>query len=316
MKLSYVVPCYNSENTIELVVEEIISATKKMAQVTAYEIILVNDSSPDDTEKVIMSLAENNPRIKALSLAKNFGQHAALLAGYHIVTGDIVVSLDDDGQTPADETYKLLEKLDEGYDVVYARYQEKKHKWWRNMGSKVNDKMAHVLLGKPKGLYVSSFFAARRYVIDKVEEYPHPYPYVIGLVLRTTKHIANVDIHHRSRVSGRSSYNMSKLVALWLNGFTAFSVKPLRIATMVGVLCSFIGFVFGLYIIIRRLANPEILMGYSSTMAVILFIGGMLMLMIGIVGEYIGRIYISINKSPQFVIRKSSFSQKSENKEQ
>lgn len=308
MKLSYVIPCYHSEKTIEKVVDEIHQSVKAIDQVTDYEIILVNDASPDGTEKVIMDLAAKCPKVKALSLSKNFGQHAALLAGYHVVTGDVVVSMDDDGQTPADEVYKLLNKMDEGYDVVYARYPQKKHKWWRNIGSKINDKMANVLLGKPKGLVVSSFFAARRYIIDSVEEYPNAYPYVIGLVLRSTKHIANVDVNHRERTVGQSSYNFTKLITLWLNGFTAFSVKPLRVATMAGALCSLAGFLYGAFIILRKLIRPETLLGYSSTMAALLFIGGMLMLMIGIVGEYIGRIYISINKSPQFVIRKTSFS--------
>ncbi len=312
MKLSYVIPCYRSEKTIGLVVDEIIASAREMPKVTDYEIILVNDASPDDTENVIMALAANNHKIKAISLAKNFGQHAALLAGYHVITGDVVVSMDDDGQTPPQEVYKLLDKLEEGYDVVYARYPQKKHKWWRNMGSKVNDYMANVLLGKPKGLVVSSFFAARRYVIDSVEEYPNAYPYVIGLVLRSTKHIANVDIDHRERVEGTSSYTMSKLLALWLNGFTAFSVKPLRVATLAGTVFSIMGFIYGVYIIIKRLVNPATPMGYSSMMAVLLFIGGMLMLMIGVVGEYIGRMYISLNKAPQFVIRKTSFSKENE----
>lgn len=308
MKLSYVIPCYRSEKTIGAVVEEITRTVQTINSVSDYEIILVNDSSPDNTEKVIMDLANNDSKIKALSLAKNFGQHAALLAGYHIVTGDVVVSMDDDGQTPADEVYKLLDKMDEGYDVVYARYPQKKHKWWRNIGSRINDYMANVLLGKPKGLAVSSFFAAKRYIINSVEEYPNAYPYVIGLVLRSTKHIANVDVHHRQRAEGNSSYTMSKLITLWLNGFTAFSVKPLRVATLVGTFCSFVGFAYGIYIIIKRLLNPATPMGYSSMMAVLLFIGGMLMLMIGIVGEYIGRMYISLNKSPQFVVRKTSYS--------
>ncbi len=307
MKLSYVIPCYNSENTIKLVVQEILETVNAIEQVKDFEIILVNDASSDNTEEVIMELAKGNQKIKAISLSKNFGQHAALLAGYHVITGDIIISMDDDGQTPAGEVYKLINKLEEGYDVVYAKYPQKKHKWWRNIGSKLNDVMATVLINKPKGLVVSSFFAARRYVIDTVEEYPNAYPYVIGLVLRSTKHIANVQVDHREREVGSSTYTFSKLITLWLNGFTAFSVKPLRVATFSGAVCSLVGFVYGAFIVIRKMIKPETLLGYSSTMAALLFIGGMLMLMIGIVGEYIGRIYISINRSPQFVVRKTSF---------
>lgn len=302
--ISFVIPCYKSANTIGKVVAEIEQAMLKSGR--PWEAILVNDCSPDlgETERAIAALTEKYPNIKGILLAKNFGQHAALMAGFQYVSGDIIVCLDDDGQTPADEVEKLLGKIEEGVDVVYAKYEEKKHSFFRNLGSRVNAFMAKTLLQKPKDLYVSSYFAAKRFVIEEIKGYTHAFPYIIGLILRSTNNICNVSVNHRERVDGSSGYTMTKLLSLWFNGFTAFSVKPLRIASMVGFACTAIGILYGLYIIINRILNPNVPAGYSSLMAIVIFIGGMLMLMLGMIGEYIGRIYISINNSPQFVVRK------------
>lgn len=302
-KISFVIPCYRSALTLEGVVEEVRTTMETMKEKYTYELILVNDCSPDDTFGVIRKLAKQYDEIIGVNLAKNFGQHSALMAGFHFCTGDITVCLDDDGQTPANEVGKLLGKLEEGYDAVYARYEHKKHSAFRNLGSWMNEEMAHFLLGKPKELYVSSYFAVKKYVVDEMVRYQNPYPYVIGLVLRATKNIANVNVNHRQREIGTSGYNLGKLIGLWLNGFTAFSVKPLRIATGMGGFCAFAGFLYGLYTVIKKFVHPTAPMGWSSTMAAIMFIGGMMMLMQGLVGEYIGRIYISMNNAPQYVIR-------------
>lgn len=300
--VSFVIPCYNSSRTIRKVVDEI-SATMEGMQQYDYEIVLVNDSSPDDTFNVIRHICAERENVCGVNLARNFGQHAALMAGFHYVHGDIIVCLDDDGQTPAEEAGKLLAKLEEGNDVVYARYKHKKHSAFRNLGSKVNELMTRVMLGKPKDLYLSSYFAAKRFIIDEMVRYINPYPYVIGLVLRTTKKITNADVNHREREVGTSGYTIGKLFALWFNGFTAFSIIPLRIATVMGALAAVAGFIYGGFTIIRKLVDPYVVIGFSSIMAAIMFIGGMLMLMLGIIGEYIGRIYISLNNSPQYVIR-------------
>lgn len=301
-KVSFVIPCYNSSQTLEKVVAEIQEAMKKLEQYR-YEIILVNDCSPDDTSRVIEELCRKNRNICGVNLAKNFGQHGALMAGFHQVTGDILVCLDDDGQTPADEVGRLLEKIEAGDDVVYAAYAHKKHSLFRNFGSYVNEKMAQFLLGKPKELYVSSYFAARRFVVDEMLKYENAYPYVIGLVLRTTKKISNVSVNHREREVGQSGYTLGKLLALWFNGFTAFSTKPLRVATVSGTLFAVFGFVYGLYTIVKKFVNPAVPLGFSSMMSAIMFIGGMVMLMLGLIGEYIGRMYICMNNAPQFVVR-------------
>ncbi|MBR4966101.1 MAG: glycosyltransferase [Lachnospiraceae bacterium] len=300
--VSFVIPCYRSEKTIGQVVDEICTAMDKEPEY-GFEIVLVNDSSPDDTFSVIRELCERHSFVKGIDLAKNFGQHAALMAGMRLAKGDIVVCLDDDGQTPADEVGKLLVKLEEGFDVVYASYGKKKHSAFRNFGSKVNELMTRVMLGKPKELMVSSYFAARRFVVDEMIRYEHSYPYVIGLVLRSTKKITNVEVNHRARAEGESGYTLKKLLGLWFNGFTAFSIKPLRIATFIGSACAFGGFAYGIYTIIKKLVLVNVEAGFSALMSVLVFMGGMIMLMLGMIGEYVGRMYICMNCSPQYVVR-------------
>lgn len=301
-KVSFVIPCYRSALTIGNVVKEIQDTMQSLTQYS-YEIILVNDCSPDETFDVITKLCEEHENICGVDLAKNFGQHGALMAGFHQVSGDILVCLDDDGQTPADEVGKLLAEIEAGQDVVYASYEHKKHSLFRNFGSWMNEKMAQFLLGKPKELFVSSYFAARRFIVDEMLRYENAYPYVIGLVLRTTKRISNVPVQHREREIGTSGYTLGKLLGLWFNGFTAFSTKPLRVATFSGGVFAVLGFAYGIYTIVKKFVNPAVPMGFSSTMAALMFIGGMLMIMLGLIGEYIGRMYICMNSAPQFVVR-------------
>ncbi len=302
--VSFVIPCYRSEATLPGVIREIQDTMEKMKDY-GYEIVLVNDCSPDGTFSVIRKLCQENDNIVGIDLARNFGQHSALMAGFHYVKGDVIVCLDDDGQTPADEADRLLMGIEKGADVVYARYGKKHHSGFRNWGSHVNELMTRVMLGKPKDLYLSSYFAAKRFVVDEMLRYEFAYPYVIGLVLRTTKNIINVDVEHRDRQAGVPGYTIGKLLNLWFNGFTAFSVKPLRIATVTGAGCAFLGFAYGIYTIIKKIFinPPDLVTGFSALMSVLVFMGGMMMLMLGLLGEYMGRMYISMNNSPQFVIR-------------
>ena len=297
--VSIVIPCYRSAEMIGGVVADINREMEKLQEKYRWEIILVNDCSPDNTFDVIRELCREYTNICGINLARNFGQHAALMAGFHQVKGDILVCMDDDGQTPAFAIKDLLQGLEEGSDVVYAKYEHKHHNAFRNFGSRVNDLMLKFMLGKPADLYVSSFFAARRFIVDEMLRYP----YVIGLVLRATRNIKNVTVEHQDRKAGESGYTLSKLLGLWFNGFTAFSEKPLRVATMIGTGCAFLGFLYGLYTIIKKLVNPMVPIGFSSLMSALMFIGGMLMLMVGLVGEYIGRMYICMNNAPQYVVR-------------
>ena len=303
-KLSFVIPCYRSENTITKVVDEI-----KKTVVTRdgfdYEIILVNDCSPDGVWNVISKLADENDNIIGINFAKNFGQHSALLAGYKYCTGDYVVSLDDDGQTPADEVYKLVDKLEEGYDLVYASYGEVHQNPIRRMGSKfakaMSDYMFDIKGDKNQG---SSYYIARKFIIDELIKYENPYPYMGGLHLRVTRNMGFVFVNHRDRMEGQSGYSFKGLINLWLNGFTAFSVKPLRLGSYVGFFFAFLGFVYAIITVIRKIfITPSMEAGWSSTISVMLIIGGIIMVMLGLIGEYVGRIYICINNSPQYVIK-------------
>ena len=300
-KVSFVIPCYRSSKTIGGVVNEIESTMAQLAY--EYEIILVNDSSPDDTFVVISALAEADGHITAVDLAKNFGQHAALMCGIRHSSGDILVCLDDDGQTPADEAGKLLEKIEAGYDVVYASYDHKQHSGFRNFGSRVNAWMTEIMLGKPKELSLTSYFAAKRFIADEMLRYENCFPYVMGLVLRSTKNICNVPVNHRSREQGQSGYTLGKLLSLWMNGFTSFSIKPLRIATYFGALTAVAGFIYALIIVIRHFAVGMAPLGWSSTTALLLILGGVILLVLGLIGEYIGRIYDETKNRPLYVIR-------------
>ncbi|MCQ2055154.1 MAG: glycosyltransferase family 2 protein [Fibrobacter sp.] len=306
-KISFVIPCYRSQNTIENVVNEIRDTVAEQNKTADdqydYEIVLVNDCSPDGVWEVIKRLATDDNKIKGICLAKNFGQHSALMAGYHATTGDYVVSLDDDGQTPANESFKLINKLKEGYDVVYGYYHHSAQHLFRRLGSWVNKKMAEAIIGQPKTLKTTSFFVMRKFIVDEIVRYPHPFAYISGLVFRATKNLGNVEVSHRCRMEGKSGYTLAGLIGLWANGFTAFSVKPLRAATYIGILCAIVGFIGGLFVVYQKLMTPEVPIGYTSILASMLFIGGMIMLLLGLIGEYVGRIYISINQSPQFVIR-------------
>lgn len=304
MKLvSFVIPCYRSEKTIGDVVAEIRRTMEQSRNEYSYEIILVNDCSPDHTLDVIRKLVAEDVRITGLDLARNFGQHGALMAGYHASQGDIVVSLDDDGQSPANEVLKLLGKLEEGYDVVYASYDHKQHSSFRNWGSRVNAEMTHVMLGKPRNLQITSYYVAKRFIIDEMLRYEGSYPYVIGLVLRSTKSICNVPVCHRQRDVGESGYNLRKLFALWLNGFTSFSVKPLRMSIYLGGISAVLGFLYAVYIIIGHFFMGSTPVGWRSLMAVILILGGVILSVLGLIGEYVGRIYMCENAAPQFVVR-------------
>lgn len=301
-KISFVIPCYHSELTVHDVIDEIKEKVAERPDFD-YEIIAVNDCSPDNVIDVLKGIAENDIKIKVIDLAKNVGKPGAAMAGYSVVDGDIIINLDDDGQCPLDRLWELIEPLNNGYDISFAKYPMKKQSAFKNFGSGVNSLMTQIVIGKPKGLQFSNFSAMKKFVVNEIIKYDNPYPYIGGLMLRTTSKICNVEMEERERAAGIGHYTFKKSLKLWLNGFTAFSVKPLRISTILGVICAFIGFVFGIVTIVNKIMRPEVLVGYSSLMAVLLFIGGMIMIMLGMIGEYIGRIYICINNSPQYVIK-------------
>lgn len=300
--LSFTIPCYGSEKTIKSVIDEIHSKMSEKKEYD-YEIITVNDCSPDNVISVLKETAAADKRLRVIDLSRNAGKHAALMAAYSVVRGDIIINLDDDGQCPLDKLWELIAPLDKGFDISIARYSDKKQSSFKNFGSYINSLMAVHLISKPKNLYLSNFSAVKRYVIEEMCNYRNPYPYIDGLFIRTTSKITNVDMEERERTEGTGNFTFKKSLSLWMNGFTAFSVKPLRIADFAGILCALIGFIFAVYTIIRKLVDPDIAVGYSSIMAVLLIIGGIIMVLLGLIGEYIGRIYMCINDSPQYVIR-------------
>lgn len=303
--ISIVIPCFRSEKTIEFVVNHLLEVLNQREEKS--EIILVNDGSPDDVWlEIIKIVNKTEGKVFGINFSRNFGQHSAILAGYRFAKGDIVVTMDDDGQTNSEYLWKLVDKLRTGYDIVFAEYPEKKESLYRRMGSALNFKMCSSFLGMPRGTKPNSFHAIQKYIIDEMVRYDNPYPYIAGLMFRSTNNIGSVIVPHEDRIEGTSGYSIGKLIGLTINGFTAFSIKPLRFASYLGVICALLGFLYGISVIVKKLMTPTIQLGYSSLMSTLLFVGGMLMLMLGIIGEYIGRMYISINNAPQYVIKETT----------
>lgn len=301
--ISFIIPCYHSEGSVGLVIEEIRQVVAQRPEFD-YQIIAVNDGSPDNLLSVITMEAEKDSRVIAIDLAKNGGRHNALICGCHFAEGDYVVFIDDDQQCPTNRLWDLMEPVINGdADVAMAKYVHKTQSWFKNFGSAVNDAVAVWLLGKKKDLKFSNYSVLKRFVKDEIIKYKNPYPYLSGLMLRSTKNVVNVVMEERERTIGVGHYSFKKAFALWMNNFTAFSVKPLRIATSCGIIFACLGMFFIVYIVVHKLIKPHVAIGYSSLMSMLLFIGGMIMFMLGLIGEYIGRIYISLNSAPQFVIR-------------
>lgn len=304
MLISFVIPCYGSEKTVGAVIDEIIGTVAKMPSYD-YEVVAVNDCSPDGVWNVLCEIARDNKNVKLINFAKNMNRPGAVMAGLKYALGDYIVVMDDDGQCPMDHLPELIEPLSEGYDVSIADYPTRKQSFFKDFGTIVNKAMTAWIIDRPKDQQFTNFMAFKRFVVQEMIKYENPYPYLTGLILRTTSRIKNVPMEERSRLSGSTTFTFSKMLKLWMNGLTAFSIKPLRLSSMLGVICSIIGFIFGIVTIIRKLVVPTISAGWSSTISIMLFIGGLIMLMLGMIGEYLGRIYISINNSPQYVIRET-----------
>lgn len=304
MKISVVIPCYNSEKNLVSVLDRAKKVILTIESVDDYEFVLVNDQSKDNTEALITKLASSDSKICAVCLAKNVGQQGALMAGFNYANGDVVVTLDDDGQTPVEELPRMFNMMDEGYDVVAAHYVDRGNRSkFRNIGSKVNSMMVQWLIERPKGLHLSGFLIMKKFIVDELIKYKNPYPYINGLILRTTYNIGNIEMVQGDRMTGHSGYSFKKLVSLWANGVTAFSIKPLRLATFCGILSAGIGALSAVIIIIRKLFFSHVALGWSSIIAVLLLLGGIILFVLGIMGEYIGRIYICLNETPQYVIK-------------
>ena len=304
MELSLVIPVYNSGQTIADVVGEIHQEFVNKS----FEVILVNDGSHDDSERVCSQLVHDHPQTtRFVQLARNFGEHGAVLAGLCHARGQCVAVLDDDGQNPPREVARMLDHLrEQKLDVVYGRYVDRKHSWFRRWGSWLNDYMATKLLKKPKELYFSSFKVMNRFVVDEIKKYAGPFPYIDGLIYRTTTNLGQIDVEHRQRAAGQSGYTIRRLVRLWLNMFLGFSIIPLRLAVVFGFLASLLSVVGLVAIVIDKLwVNPDVPVGIPTVLICIVLFAGIQLMVLGMVGEYVGRVFLHQSGMPQFVVRYS-----------
>lgn len=304
MLISFVIPCYRSAKTVGRVVETI-QNTVASREGFESEIILVNDCSPDDTFKVIEELTEKYDNVVGIDIAKNSGQSCATMAGLRYSRGDLVAVSDDDGQTPIETVFEFYDKMQSGnYDVVCARYGERGNRsFFRKLGSKANDAMIKYCLDKPDDINTSVYFLAKRFVVDEMIKYNNAYPHMGGLLLRTTYNIGNVDLVQKDRLEGSSGYSLKKLMSLWINGLTTFSIKPLRAAVFFGGTMSLLGFLTIIILVIQKLAGGDIALGWTSLIATNILVGGIILIVLGIIGEYVGRVYLCLNQTPQYVIR-------------
>ncbi|MDD5269577.1 MAG: glycosyltransferase family 2 protein [Candidatus Omnitrophica bacterium] len=311
MKISVVIPVYQGGRSVGRLVDELV---RNLHGREGLEIVLVNDGSTDNShEECLAAFRKHAAIVKYTRLAKNFGEHNAVLAGLNEASGDYAVIIDDDFQNPPEEIKKMVDKaVDGGYDVVYSYYDKKYHSAFRNIGSSFNDIIACFLLNKPRDLYLSSFKCLNRFTVNEIIKYKGPYPYIDGLVLRTTRNIGKVLVKHEKRREGRSGYTIRKLVRLWLNMFVNFSIYPLRVSTFIGFIFFLFGAVLSIQAVIERLINPSVPMGITSIFVAILMFSGLQMLMLGVIGEYLGKQFMAGNQTPQYVIRDTYAAKKEE----
>lgn len=300
-RISIVIPVYNSENTIRLLVDRLVNILPK-----PLEIVLVNDGSRDASDETCRAAHAQYPDIvKYVELSRNYGEHCAVMAGLNQSTGDYVVIMDDDFQNPPEEVLKLVSEAQKhDHDVVYSCYKKKKHSYYRNLGSRFNNSVATLLLKKPKGLYLSSFKCINRFVVDEIVKYDGPYPYVDGLIFRITEKYGVVEVQHDERRDGESGYTLTKLIRLWMNMFVNFSLLPLRVTTLLGCLTSLFALFLMAWVVISKFFEPDMPAGWATTVVMIALFSGAQLVMIGLLGEYVGRIFLSQNKTPQYCIRK------------
>jgi undecaprenyl-phosphate 4-deoxy-4-formamido-L-arabinose transferase len=298
--LSIVIPVYNGAKSIA----ELVHALETLEIEGGQEIVLVNDGSPDDSLAVCRRLvAEARVPITLVNLARNFGEHNAIMTGLRHTRGAYVITMDDDLQNPPSEVKRLLEHARaSGKDVVYTRYAVKQHAYWRNLGSRFANWVADVLMEKPKGLYLSSFRCMSAFLVEQVTRYEGPFPYVDGLIMQATQAIDTIEVEHLPRAAGRSNYTLKRLVRLWLNIFVNFSVMPLHLSTIAGFALSLIGLIGVVSVVLEALffEPPQ---GWASLMAATLLLSGVQLLILGILGEYMGRLFLTANRKPQTVVR-------------
>lgn len=301
MLASIVIPCYNSEKTIKKVVELTLEEFKKLPDYRV-EFVLVNDFSKDDTFGEIRKLAAVYPFVKGIALSRNFGQHNAIMAGLNSAEGDVIIGMDDDLQTHPSQIPQMLARLEEGYDLVFGHFGETKFGFFKKLTSRIASFLTWHMIQRPKGIEASNFWVCKKYVRDEIIKYKNYNLYLQVLFYRTTHNIANVELTHFAREEGHSNYNFKKLMTLWLACLN-YTVVPLRLATIFGCLCSAGGFTGAVVVFIRRLLNPDMAVGWASLMCAQFLFFGVTFLMLGIIGEYIGKAILNLNSTPQFIVR-------------
>ncbi|HEY7580267.1 MAG TPA: glycosyltransferase family 2 protein [Acetobacteraceae bacterium] len=299
--LSIVIPVYRGAATIE----RLVGALSALQPAGGMEIVLVNDGSPDNSGEICQNLAGRSAMpITYVEHARNFGEHNAVMTGLRHVRGAYVITMDDDLQNPPEEVVRLYDHARLGnWDVVYTRYAVKQHAGWRNLGSRFANAVADRLLDKPKGLYLSSFRCMSALVVRSVTRYQGPYPYVDGLIMQVTRRIDSIEVRHLPRIEGRSNYNLTRLVRLWLNLATSFSLAPLRLAIYAGAFMALLGAAGAVATIAEALILRDTPSGWASTMTVILLVAGVQSMILGVLGEYVGRTFLSANGKPQGTVR-------------
>ena len=298
--LSVVVPVYNGADSVPTLVE----ALSQLHVEGGLEIILVNDGSPDNSLDVCRTLCKRNAvALTVVNLARNFGEHNAVMAGYAHARGEYIINMDDDLQNPPEEVVRLWQYTrDNHHDVVYTFYEQKQHESWRNIGSRFTNWCADLVIDKPKGLYLSSFRSVYAFLAQEVLRHSGPYPYIDGQIFQITRNVGTLAVKHLPRATGESNYTLPRLLRLFMSMLLNFSVLPLRIGTLTGVLLAGIGIVGLLAIMVEALLT-DTPRGWASMMAGVLTLTGVQLMMLGIIGEYLGRMFLTINKKPQFVVR-------------
>ena len=299
--LSFVIPMYNAAPTIASLVRDI----EQLKVDGGHEIVLVNDGGSDNTMEVCRALLRTaRVPITVVEHARNFGEHNAVLTGWRHARGDHIVNLDDDGQNPPREAVRLWQHaIANGMDVVYGHYEVKQHSLWRNFGSWITNKITDWALDKPSGFYLSSFRCVSAFIAQQVVGYAGPYPYIDGLLLQVTQRIDSVVVAHEARRSGASGYTFRRLVRLWLSAWVNFSVLPLRLATVAGFTTAAAGIVAFLVVLWLWTVNRGPAYGFGWLMSAFLIFSGIQLIMLGLIGEYLGRMFLAVNQRPQAVVR-------------
>lgn len=303
MLVSIVIPCYYSEKTIRRVVEMVMEEFDKNEGYEC-EFVLVNDGSKDGTYAQICGLGRQYPNVCGVNLMRNFGQHNALMAALQYTKGELVLGMDDDMQTHPSQIFKLVHKIEEGYDVVYGVYPVRKNSALKNLTSKINEVSSRIMLNRPKDIVSSNFWIITRAVRDEVIKYESYNPYIDGIFYRVTHNIGNVPVEHHKREVGTSGYTFRKLFNLWL-AYWNFSVIPLRVSFFLGIFSAMAGVIISILVVLNKILYPDIPVGWSSTLCTMVFLFGLVLMVLGIVGEYLGKIIMILNNTPQYIVRET-----------